>query len=79
MFFLHLLIHKTIQLFIPANSFLFRFNFWKCLLLSELSLIKGTAKILFPVLSRSFIFYRWFLLQVCTLLLLSPGTKLSLG
>jgi len=43
-----------------------------------LSLIKGTAKILFPVLLCSFLFYRWFSLQVYPLLVF-PNTKLTLG
>ena len=69
MFFLHLLVHKTIQFFIPEISFLFRYNSWKCLLFPVLFLIKKTAQFLFSVLSCVLITYLWFLLQNYTLLL----------
>jgi len=64
--------------FIPENPFLYIFNSCKYLLFSVLSLIKGTTQILLPVLSCSFLFYRWFLLLSCALLLLFK-IKLSLG
>ena len=78
MFFLHLLVYKTIQFFIPANSFLFRFNSCNFSLLSALTLIKGAARILFPVLSCGFISYRWFLLRVCALPLFFRHIKFPL-
>jgi hypothetical protein len=57
---LQLLIYKTIQFFIPGNSFLHLFNSCNFSLLFLLFLIKRIAKILLPVLSCSFAFYRWF-------------------
>ena len=61
MFFLHLLVYKTICFFIPANFFLCIFCFCKLARHCNLTLTKGADIIIIPVVFFSFIFYRCFL------------------